>query len=125
VQIWSDDVDIQQFVAWVNEQNNVISEVEIGNEARQTERPTADIIQNVGEQNEVAYPYQNDVVPFLESRSTALHRLKCTERKLEKTKLVQKYAEKLRTWGFCAIDQNYGIFLYSLSRTCTNRARGA
>jgi hypothetical protein len=32
-----DDVDIQQFAAWVNEKNNVISKVEIGNEARPTE----------------------------------------------------------------------------------------
>jgi hypothetical protein len=40
-------------------------------------------------------PYQNDVDPFPESRSTALHRLKCTERKLEKTGLVQKYDDKI------------------------------
>jgi hypothetical protein len=39
VHIQSDDVDIQQFAAWVNEQNDVISKVEIGNEARLTERP--------------------------------------------------------------------------------------
>jgi hypothetical protein len=36
VQIRSDDVDIQQFAAWVNEQNDVISKVEIGNKARTT-----------------------------------------------------------------------------------------
>jgi hypothetical protein len=40
VQIRSDDIDIQQFAAWVNEQNDVISKVEIGNEARPTEQPT-------------------------------------------------------------------------------------
>jgi hypothetical protein len=51
-------------------------------------------IQNVGERYEVALPYENDVDPFPESRSTALHRLKCTERKLDKTGLVQKYDEK-------------------------------
>jgi hypothetical protein len=33
VQIRSNDVDIQLFVAWVNKQNDVISKVEIGNEA--------------------------------------------------------------------------------------------
>jgi hypothetical protein len=48
VQIRSDDVDIQQFAAWVNEQNNVISKVEIGNEARPTE------VKN-GERNENCY----------------------------------------------------------------------
>jgi hypothetical protein len=52
-------------------------------------------IQNVGERYEVALPYENDVDPFPESRSTALHRLNCTERKLEKTGLVQKYDEKI------------------------------
>jgi hypothetical protein len=45
----------------------------------------ADTIQNVGERYEVALPYQNDVDPFPKSRWTVLHRLKCTERKLEKT----------------------------------------
>jgi hypothetical protein len=34
----------------------------------------ADTIQNVGERYEVALPYQNDVEPFPESRSTVLHR---------------------------------------------------
>jgi hypothetical protein len=34
VQIRSDDVDIQLFAAWVNEQNHVISKVEIGNDRR-------------------------------------------------------------------------------------------
>jgi hypothetical protein len=52
----------------------------------------ADTIQNVGEQYEVALPYQNDVDPFPESHSTALHRLKCTERKLDKTGLAQEYS---------------------------------
>jgi hypothetical protein len=37
VQIRSNDVDIQQFVAWVNKLNDVIFKVEIGNEARPTE----------------------------------------------------------------------------------------
>jgi hypothetical protein len=37
VQIRSDDVDIQQFAAWVKEQNDVISKVELGNEVRPTE----------------------------------------------------------------------------------------
>jgi hypothetical protein len=37
MQIRSDDVDIPKFAAWVNAQNNVISKVEIGNEARPTE----------------------------------------------------------------------------------------
>jgi hypothetical protein len=36
VHIQSDDVDIKQFAAWVNEQNDVISKVEIGNEERPT-----------------------------------------------------------------------------------------
>jgi hypothetical protein len=39
VQIQWDDVDIQQFAAWSNEQNDVISKVELGNEALPTERP--------------------------------------------------------------------------------------
>jgi hypothetical protein len=38
VQIRSDDVDIQQFLALVNEQNDVISKVEIGNEVKNDER---------------------------------------------------------------------------------------
>jgi hypothetical protein len=36
----SDDENIQQFATWVNEQNDVISKIEIGKEARPTERPT-------------------------------------------------------------------------------------
>jgi hypothetical protein len=55
----------------------------------------ADTTKNVGERYEVALPYQNDVDSFPESRLTALHRLKCTERKLEKTGLVQKYDAKI------------------------------
>jgi hypothetical protein len=114
VQIRSDDVDIQQFAAWVNEQNDVISKIEIGNEALPTERPTADTIQNVEEQYEVALPYQNDVVPFPESRSTALHRLKCTKRKLEETGLVQKYDEKIAEY----IDKGYVQKIQDLGDLC-------
>jgi hypothetical protein len=55
----------------------------------------ADTIRNVRERYKVSLPYQYDVDPLSESRSTALHRLKCTERKLEKTGLVQKYDDKI------------------------------
>jgi hypothetical protein len=44
----------------------------------------ADKIQNVKERYKVALLYQNDVDPFRESRSTAVHRFKCTKRKQEK-----------------------------------------
>jgi hypothetical protein len=54
----------------------------------------ADTIQNVKERYVVALPYQNDVDPFSESRSRALHQLKCSEPKLEKTGLLQKYDDK-------------------------------
>jgi hypothetical protein len=46
VQTWSDDVNIQQLEAWVNEQNDVISKVEIGNEARPTEVKNGEINKN-------------------------------------------------------------------------------
>jgi hypothetical protein len=40
-------------------------------------------------------PYQNNVDLFPENCSIALHRLKCTERKINKTELVQKYDDKI------------------------------
>jgi hypothetical protein len=43
----------------------------------------------------LALPYKNDVDLFPKSCSTALHWLKCTERKLEKKGLVQKYDGKI------------------------------
>jgi hypothetical protein len=46
---------------------------------------------------------QNCVNPFPENRSTALHRLTCTERKLEKTGLVQKYDDKIAEY----VDKGY------------------
>jgi hypothetical protein len=58
---------------------------------------------NVGERYEVVLPYQNDVDLFPESRFSALHRLKCTERKLEKTGLVQKYDDKIAEY----VDKGY------------------
>jgi hypothetical protein len=64
-------------------------------EERLSLKMMADTIQNVGERYEVALSYQNDIDPFHESRLTALYRLNCTERKLEKTGLVQKYDEKI------------------------------
>jgi hypothetical protein len=36
VQIRSDNIDIQQFTAWVNEQNDLISKVEIRNDRRKS-----------------------------------------------------------------------------------------
>jgi hypothetical protein len=48
-------------------------------------------------------PYQNDVNLVPERHSTALHRLKCTERKLEKTGLVQKYDDKIAEY----VDKGY------------------
>jgi hypothetical protein len=89
----------------------------------------ADAIQNVGERYEFALPYQNNVDSFPENCSTALHRLKCTERKIKKTGLVQKYddkiaeyvdkegyAEKMEDLGDLHIDQNYGAFFIFLSK---------
>jgi hypothetical protein len=43
-------------------------------EKRLSLKMMTDTIQNVGERYEVALPYQNDVDPFPERRSTALHR---------------------------------------------------
>jgi hypothetical protein len=40
-------VRIRSDVAWVNEQNDVISKIEIGNEAQPTEQPTE--VQNIKE----------------------------------------------------------------------------
>jgi hypothetical protein len=43
-------------------------------------------------------PYQEGLLTFPGSRSTAVHRLKCTERKLLKMNLVTKYNEKIEEY---------------------------
>jgi hypothetical protein len=72
-------------------------------EERLSLKMIGDTIQNARERYEVALPFQNDVEPFPESRSTALHRLKCIERKLEKIGLVHKYDEKIAEY----VDKGY------------------
>ncbi|XP_062556821.1 uncharacterized protein LOC134221647 [Armigeres subalbatus] len=52
----------------------------------------------------VDLPYRN-TIPFPESRKMALSRLKCTERKLAKRGIEDKYAEKMQDY----IDKGYAV----------------
>jgi hypothetical protein len=51
-------------------------------------------IKLIGDRYSDGLPYIEDV-KFTESNETAIHRLKCTERCLEKTDMMDEYVEKI------------------------------